>query len=210
MGVCVKYRQYCRDDVNHHVIEVSQGGDMLLDKEKSCLVLVDVQDKLTPLVMESQNLIQRAQWLLALATALNIPMLMNMQYPKGLGQTVEALKNFSFYAQIEKTAFSCCDADDFNKALKAIHKNQVILIGIETHVCVLQTALTLLTKGYDVFVVIDAVSARHKVDHQYALKRMKQQGCHLVTSEMVFFEWIRDAAHPNFKSLSQAFLKESS
>lgn len=181
---------------------------MLLNIDKSCLVLVDVQDKLTPLVQEPNALVQKIEWLLKLATQLNVPMVMNMQYPKGLGQTIDTLKPYAYQAIIEKTVFSCAKAPHFIETLSKLERKQIILMGIETHVCVLQTAVDLLQSGYEVFVVIDAVSARKKMDHKYALKRMKQLGCQLVTSEMVFFEWVCDAAHPKFKALSQAFLQE--
>jgi nicotinamidase-related amidase len=180
---------------------------MILQQNNSCLVLIDVQDKLAPHVLNPQSLQTHCAWLLNLATALDVPMIMNMQYPKGLGTTIPSLQPFPYKAVIEKTAFSCCKAEAFVDTLKVLKKNQIVLIGIETHVCILQTALDLIHQGFDIFIVVDAVSARNDLDHRYALKRLKQQGCHLITSEMVFFEWIKDASHPAFKSLSQQFLQ---
>ena len=91
--------------------------------------------------------------------------------------------------------------------LHEYNKNQLIVIGIEAHVCVLQTAMDMKASGFEVYVVVDAVSSRGEQDLKYALKRMKQEGIHLVTAEMVFFEWLRQAGTPEFKSLSKEFLQ---
>lgn len=185
-----------------------QRNMMLLKKEKSCLILVDVQDKLTPLVQEWEKMVERCQWLLQLATTLNVPYLISEQYPKGLGKTISPLQNFnSQEISIEKCAFSCWGDPIFQEKLKLMNRNQIILIGIETHVCMLQTALDLKSSGFDVFVVVDATGSRFEIDKKYALKRMKQAGVVLITSEMVFFEWVRKAGTPEFKTLSQTFLK---
>lgn len=180
---------------------------MLLDREKSVLVLVDVQEKLTPLVRESEKLIKHAKWLLSLAEKLNIPLMATEQYPSGLGPTLLPLMMPSLTTVIEKNSFSCCGEPTFQKTLQEIKKPQVLLIGIETHVCILQTALDLKTAGYDVFVAVDTVSSRHEIDHKTGLKRMRQAGVVPMTREMVFFEWLKKAATSEFKSLSQHFLK---
>ena len=162
---------------------------MLLRREDSCLVLVDVQEKLTPHVLNSENLITRCDWLLRLAQELDVPTVISEQYPQGLGLTVEPLRNFG--AAFHKIHFSCYR----------------VLIGIEAHVCVMQTALDLCEAGYDVFVVVDAVSSRHEADYHYGLKRIKQSGGWLVTAEMVFFEWVEKAGSAEFKALSKAYLQ---
>jgi nicotinamidase-related amidase len=181
---------------------------MLLAKRKSCLLLVDVQEKLTPLVLQSEKLINACDWLMALADKLKIPILISEQYPKGLGGTVEPLNKYmSKNKYIEKVHFSCASDQNFLSCRQKINRQQVIILGIETHVCVLQTAIELKQTGADVFVVVDAVSSRSEIDHKYGLKRMKQEGIYLITREMVFFEWLRSASTPEFKSLSQEFLK---
>lgn len=178
---------------------------MMLIREHCCLLLIDVQDKLTPLVQQPQELIDCCQWLMALATASEVPCLVSEQYPQGLGKTVPALQQTD---AIEKVHFSCWQKPLFQQRLQALGKKQIILIGIETHVCVLQTAMDLLQVGYEVFVVVDAVSSRYELDHKYALKRMKNAGVELITHEMVFFEWLRQAGTPQFKALSQQFLQQ--
>lgn len=181
---------------------------MLLQKEKSCLVLIDVQEKLTPHVLHAEQLITRCQWLMRLASELDVPFLVTEQYKSGLGQTVEPLRKFMpSTTDIDKVHFSCYRDSTFLKHWQTMNQKQVLIAGIETHVCVLQTAMDMKSAGLDVFVVVDAVSARRESDHRYALKRMEQAGIQLVTSEMVFFEWIEQAGTSVFKALSQAFLK---
>jgi nicotinamidase-related amidase len=137
-----------------------------------------------------------------------VPYLVAEQYPQGLGSTLQALQPIVPNNNVvKKVHFSCWREPLFQNALQALNKKQVVLMGIETHVCVLQTAFDLQTAGYHVFVVIDAVGSRHEMDYKYALKRMKQAGIELVTSEMVFFEWVEKAATPEFKMLSKAFLQ---
>lgn len=181
---------------------------MLLKRDQSCLVLIDVQEKLMPLVQNAEAVLERCHWLMRLARDLTIPLLASEQYPKGLGSTVELLRPLiSPEKLVEKVDFSCFKAQQFQEHLKASQKKQLVLIGIETHVCVLQTALDLQQAGYEVFVVVDAVSSRSELDYKYGLKRMKQAGVHLVTSEMVFFEWIGQAGTDEFRTMSKAYLQ---
>jgi nicotinamidase-related amidase len=182
---------------------------MLLEKELSCVVLIDVQEKLTPFVQEAKALVARCQWVIHLAKDLGVPVLVSEQYPSGLGVTVEPLH--SLIAQdecFEKVHFSCFREPTFNQRLKALNKKQLVLIGIEAHVCVLQSAMEMKIAGYEVFVVVDAVSSRSQLDYKYALKRMKQAGIHLVTAEMIFFEWVGQAGTPQFKVLSSTYLQK--
>ncbi|MCE0723081.1 MULTISPECIES: hydrolase [Legionella] len=180
---------------------------MLLNKEDSLLLLIDVQEKLTPAVLDSEAFIARCEWLLKLARRMNVPILVSEQYPQGLGATLNQFQSY-FNQQngvVDKVNFSCMGEPKYVERLKQFHKKQLILIGIETHVCVLQTALEMKDAGYDVFVVADAVSCRGEQNMKYGLKRMKQAGIHLVTTEMVFFEWLRKAGTSEFKQLSKEF-----
>jgi len=178
---------------------------MLLNKENSCLLLIDVQEKLTPLVLDSSKLVSRCQWLLNLADELKVPVFTSEQYPSGLGPTVASLKRAE--PSFSKVQFSCFRDPALKNHLVSLNRTQMVLIGIETHVCVLQSAFDLLEAGFQVYVVIDAVSSRHEHDMRYGLKRMKQAGIELVTSEMVFFEWVGEAGTPEFRALSKAFLQ---
>ena len=183
---------------------------MLLHKEKSCLVVVDVQEKLTPHVGHVDNLVMNCQWLMRLASELDIPLLVSEQYRHGLGPTIEPLRKLMpGKTDIDKFHFSCYRDPSFQKHWQMTNKKQAILVGIETHVCILQTALDLQDNGVEVFVVVDAVSSRFELDHRYALERMQQSGVQLVTREMVFFEWMEQANTPAFKALSKVFISGS-
>ncbi len=181
---------------------------MLLERKNSCLLLIDVQEKLMPLVQNSDAVLQRCEWLIRLAKDLGVPLLASEQYPKGLGATVEPLRSLMGENPIEKIDFSSHRVVEFQQRLQSMQKKQLVLIGIETHVCVLQTALDLQQANYEVFVVVDAVSSRFELDYKYALKRMKQNGVHLITSEMVFFEWIGQAGTAEFKTMSKNYLQK--
>ncbi|MFA6302430.1 MAG: hydrolase [Legionella sp.] len=181
---------------------------MLLSKQESLVLLIDVQEKLTPFVLEKEQLIARCEWILRLANKMEVPILVSEQYPKGLGTTIQQFHPYyDHHTNIEKVAFSCMAEASYVQKLNQFNKKQMVLIGIEAHVCVLQTALELLEASYEVFVVVDAVSSRSALDLKYGLKRMKQDGVHLVTSEMVFFEWVRKAGTAEFKALSKEFLQ---
>lgn len=180
---------------------------MLLEREQSALLLIDVQEKLTPLVAHSEVLVNNCTWLLRLASDLGVPYWVSEQYPQGLGTTVAALSKEIVGEIIEKVTFSTCRAHNFEAKFKILGKKQIILMGIEAHVCVLQTALDLKKAGYSVFVVVDAVSSRYAIDYKYALKRMSALGIHLVTCEMVFFEWIGQAGSEEFRKFSKKYLQ---
>lgn len=181
---------------------------MLLNRNSSCCLLIDVQEKLTPLVLRSQVMVERCAWLMQLARALEVPLIVSEHYTKGLGHTVEALQSFVITPpKIDKVHFSCYQDPVFQKQWQAIDKKQAVLFGIETHVCVLQTALDLHEAGVEVFVVVDAVSSRKELDHHTGLKRMAHLGIQLVTSEMVFFEWLKQAGTLEFKTLSKQFIR---
>ncbi len=185
-------------------MSATQGG--LLDTEDSVLVVVDIQQRLTAAMPEdvARPMIVNSVKLLSAAELLGVPVLLTEQYPKGLGATVDdVLQKLPQASQcFEKTGFSCCAADDFNLALNAVRRKQVVLLGQETHVCVLQTAFDLLQTGYKVFVVDDAVCSRRGEHKQSALQRMQHSGIRNVCHESVLFEWLRDANHPQFKAIS--------
>ncbi|AAU26991.1 TPA: isochorismatase family protein [Legionella pneumophila] len=181
---------------------------MLLNRADSLLVLIDVQEKLTPAILNLDLFLARCEWLLKLARKLDVPVLASEQYPKGLGRTVSPLSSYINQEEcIEKIHFSCVQEPQYINLLKGYNKSQLILIGIEAHVCVLQTAIEMKGYGFDVFVVVDGVSSRSEFDLKYGLKRMKQNGIHLITAEMVLFEWLKQAGTPEFKAISKEFLQ---
>lgn len=178
----------------------------LLSAENSLLIVVDLQSKLSAAMHESdaELMTVNAGKLVEAAGLLSIPVLVTEQYPEGLGLTATSVvEKLPETAQVfEKTGFSCCAAKSFSQALQDSQRRQIILVGQETHVCVLQTALELLHQGYQVHVAVDAVCSRKTEHKHYALQRMQQQGATITNYESVLFEWLRDAAHPYFKRLS--------
>ncbi|MGR9000264.1 MAG: hydrolase [Gammaproteobacteria bacterium] len=178
----------------------------ILSTENSLLILVDIQAKLSAVMPEAEAKLMKANAgiLLEAAVILNVPVLLTEQYPKGLGATDTSIANkLTETTQVfEKTGFSCFAAEGFCAALESSGRKQIILSGVEAHVCVLQTALELLHKGYQVYVVEDAICSR-KAEHKfYALERMQQQGTTIINYESVLFEWLKDARHPDFRSIS--------
>lgn len=180
----------------------------LINKTDSLLLIIDVQEKLVPFINNKDEILNKINSLIHLANEMDVPVILSEQYPKGLGSTDKTLKeNLKNFEYICKTHFSCCENQNFNSILKKLDRKQIIIAGIESHVCVLQSAISLLLLGYEVFIVANAVSSRFKIDHKYALKRMQQFNIQLVTFEMVFFEWIHDSASNDFKRLSKTFLQ---
>lgn len=179
----------------------------LLTSETSLLLVVDIQTKLVNAMPKdaAEDMLRNSSHLVKASNLLNIPVLLSEQYPKGLGSTVEELttvmndKPISF----EKTDFSCCSADNFNEVLQKKTRLQVIIAGLETHVCILQTALDLVQQGYQVHVIEDAVCSRKSEHKYYALQRMQQQGITISNTESVLFEWLKSSRHEHFTMISQ-------
>jgi hypothetical protein len=136
------------------------------------------------------------------ARQMGVPVQATEQYPKGLGATVPELAS-RLPERPDKVAFSCCAVPSVVEALERQARPKVVLAGIETHVCVQQTALDLLAQGFQVYIAADAVGSRYAIDHDYALRRMERAGAVLITSETAVFEWVGGAQHPNFKAISK-------
>lgn len=181
---------------------------MLINTKSSGLMLIDMQEKLLPLVNDAIQIENHCHWLMQIAEYLNIPILTTEQYPKGLGHTVKGLSEFSEDQYLmEKISFSAMSEPTIASKIRDLFCNQWILIGIETHVCVMQTAFELLSAGKHVFVVEDCTSARHARDKQLALDRMKYHGIEIVTREMVVFEWLSKAGTSEFRHINETFIK---
>ncbi|NLR75216.1 hydrolase [Leeia aquatica] len=180
---------------------------MLLHRDQSLLLVVDVQEKLLPAIDQADALLQHCHWLMGVARHLGVPILFSEQYPKGLGPTHPQLRALAPDAPVvDKTHFSCVAAACLPAELLQ-QRRQVVICGMESHVCVLQTAWDLHASGLDVFVVADAIGSRKPLDHQLALQRLQALGLSIVSREMCLFEWAHQAATPEFKQLSQQFLR---
>jgi len=181
---------------------------MLMRVETSCLLVVDFQERLMPAIHQADVVVANGAWLIQIAQRLGVPVLASEQYPQGLGHTVAAIRNLlPADAFMEKTHFSCAAERDCMRRIDALNREQIVVIGAEAHVCVLQTALDLRAVGQDVFLVADAVSSRSPRDVELALERMRAEGVRIVSREMVAFEWLRTAEHPAFRQISREFLR---
>lgn len=175
--------------------------------DRSILVIIDIQQKLAAAMprADRERVIARNAVLLAASEALSVPVLVTEQYPKGLGPTEEAVRDRLPAATrfVEKTAFSAARVDAFSRTLEASGRKQVLLTGMETHICVLQTALDLCHQGYRVHVLEDAVCSRSLLNHDNALQRLRHAGVIISNVESALFEWLGDASHPEFKALAK-------
>ncbi len=176
---------------------------MLIDRAQSRLILIDIQARIMPAVAGAEVMLRNAMILRDAAMALDVPIVITEQYPAGLGSTLPEVTAGFDASVFEKREFSAWANADFATFLKAEPKTQMILAGVEAHVCVLQTALDLVGAGYEVFLVADAVASRKVESREIALERMRAVGTHIVTTEMVAFEWLRTAADPAFRVVSK-------
>lgn len=176
----------------------------LLRKDDTLLVIVDIQTKLLSVIFEKERLVSACRKLIQAAKLLEVPMVVTEQYPKGMGPTDPGiLEVLDDLGAVEKLSFSCCGVDDFNKRIAGLEKKQIVVIGIEAHVCVLQTVHDLLHQGYSVYVPYDAVSSRKEDDYTNALNRMRQAGAVIGSVESAVFELLEKAGTPVFKRASE-------
>lgn len=180
---------------------------MLMNRDQSVLLVVDIQERLLPHINEGQAVLDNAVWLVKVAQRLGVPVMVSEQYPKGIGPTVAVLRGLTFPEGVaEKLHFSCVAAKCLDR-LPGCERPQVVVAGTESHVCVLQTVLDLRAQGREVFVVADAVGSRRPSDKALALERMRSHGVQIVSREMVAFEWLKQAGTDEFRSISREFLK---
>lgn len=167
------------------------------------LLVVDVQERLVPAVLGGPKLVQSVAFLARWARVAGVPVVATEQYPKGLGPTVPAVAEHLSQTAESKTRFSAATP----AIIKQLHRDArrlILLAGMETHICVAQTALDLLAEDFAVALAVDAVAAGRLADHLAGLERLRQAGVVPVSVEMAVYEWLGDAAHPNFKELAGA------
>jgi len=182
----------------------SEIARQCLEPERSALIVVDIQEKLLPPIFQKDQLVRNSQLLIRLAAILKIPALMTTQYAKGLGKTVpEVSALLPEVEAIDKHMFSCFGSDAFCSALKRLpgNRNTVLLCGMESHICVAQTALGALREGYIVHVASDAVSSRTEWNWRIGLERMRAAGAVISSTEMMIYELLRTSGAPAFKEL---------
>ncbi len=199
----------------------------MLEIQDCCLAVVDVQGKLAQLMVDKEALFKNIQILIQAARILDIPILWCQQVPEALGPTVPEIAALLTGIRVEgvspsnrgqdardtdawrpvepinKASFSCCGQEQFNAQLNTLGKEQVLLCGIETHVCIYQTAMDLMEGGLDVTVIGDAVSSRTERTRHIALSRLAAEGAHISSTEMTLFELLKTAKHPHFKEIAK-------
>jgi len=175
-----------------------------LEADQCALLVIDIQEKLLPPIFQKEQMVKNAQLLIRLAGILKIPRLMTVQYPKGLGNTVPEIASLVPETQaIDKQMFSCFGSDVFCSVLKRQpgNRNTLLLCGMESHICVMQTALAALRDGYIVHVASDAVSSRTEWNWKIGLERMRAAGAIISSTEMMIYELLRSSGAPAFKEL---------
>lgn len=181
---------------------------MLMKQDSSILLIIDVQERLAPAMDSPREVINGCAQLLGVAKILNVPFIVTEQYPQGLGRTMVDLRQAAgegaiYYPKVE---FSCAQNTEIMEAIIQSGRQQIIIAGVETHICVTQTALELREKGFEVFVVSNACSSRQPIQGVLALQRLLSHSVDVVTSEMVIFEWLGKAGSPEFKEVSKKYI----
>jgi hypothetical protein len=177
---------------------------MRIKREQAAGLVIDIQEKLFPFISGHENLALNSGILIKGLQTLHIPMVITEQYTKGLGYTIQPLRElFVAGSQLEKLAFSCCDDPSIMDQIASLNKKFIIITGIEAHVCVLQTTIDLLERGFVPVVIEDCVSSRRMNDKNMAIKRMRALGAVITTYESVLFELLRYSGTEEFKAISR-------
>jgi len=175
-----------------------------LSSDEAVLVIIDIQDRLAVVMEEKDRVITNTLHLIELARLHNMPIVVTEQYPKGLGQTVEEIRNaLPDYSPVEKISFDCCGEGGFNDAIRKLNRGKVIVTGMETHVCVLQTVLSLLKEGRHVHLVADAVCSRSSENKRTALDLLASAGAVVTCTETVLFQVLGRAGTEEFRVISK-------
>ncbi|MDF2951866.1 MAG: hypothetical protein K0S18_1449 [Anaerocolumna sp.] len=178
---------------------------MRILREESIALVIDYQEKLVPVMHNDHELIQNSEIFLRGLNILQIPTIVTQQYTKGIGMTVEQLRNVfeEKFTYFDKFSFSCYDDEKILEEIKKHKKKNIIICGIEAHVCVLQTAIDCMAAGYQVIIVEDCISSRRKNDKKVALQRAEMEGIIITTYESLLFELTRKAGNDTFKQISK-------
>lgn len=174
-----------------------------VDEGNAVLLIIDIQDRLVGVMDDHEEVVENTQKLIESSELLDIPIIITEQYPKGLGSTIKEITDGrEFYAEIHKTTFSAYD-DQLKTALKKLGKKNIVVAGMETHVCVLQTARDLIADGYQVHLASDAITSRTEANYQNGLNLMENMGAVVSNTETILFDLLKDSNRPEFKPISK-------
>ncbi len=172
--------------------------------DNTIALIIDEQKKLMPVIHDREAVLHNTRILIEGLKILEVPFLITQQYTKGMGMTDQVILDAAGTEEfLEKRTFSCWDTEEIRKAIESSGRKQVLLAGVESHICVLQTAIDLTDAGYDVFVVSNCISSRNPSDKAVALQRMIQTGVWITSCESILFELMRTSTHPHFKEISK-------
>ena len=175
-----------------------------LDKKDAALLIIDIQEKLASVMKMKDTVVNNCLHLIELSKILSIPILVTEQYSKGLGPTVEPIRNaVSDYRPVEKLTFSCCDEPSFIDEVRKLNKKTLLVTGMETHICILQTSIGLLREGFNVHLVQDAVCSRTKENWLAACEFMRDAGAVITCTETALFQLLKVAGTEEFKAISK-------
>ncbi len=183
---------------------IIERNKIILTRDKTALLVIDIQEKILTVINGSDNVVKNTLKLIKGFKVLNIPIFYTEQYPKGLGVTsAPLLKELEGLSAIQKMSFSCSGAGNLFTRLKDNNVSQVVIAGIESHVCVQQTALDLLANGFQVDLAADATSSRNETDYKFALERMRAHSVEITTTESILFELLTYSGTDEFKEISK-------
>jgi isochorismate hydrolase len=175
----------------------------MLDKDNAALLIIDIQERLAVVMDKKDMVVRNTLHLVELAKMQSLPVVVTEQYPKGLGKTLPEIQSaLPAFLPIEKVSFNCCGEASFNEQMKRLGKKKIIVTGMETHICVLQTSLGLMKAGFDVHLVVDAVCSRTKANWRSGLELIRDAGGVVTNTETVLFQLLGVAGTPEFKAIS--------
>jgi nicotinamidase-related amidase len=197
-----------QEDVLPVALLKPKQNNFMLDIENAALAVIDVQGKLSGLVHEHEKVLTHIQHFIRASILFGLPILWSEQAPDKIGETIDSVKDllYPMIKPIHKRSFSCYGCPEYVESLKKFNRRQILVTGIETHVCVYQTVLDLHRHGYEVHLIADAVSSRQQNDRDFAIARMRDEGITITMSEMALCELLKTADSPKFKEI-MAFLK---
>lgn len=175
-----------------------------LDKDNAAFVIIDIQDRLAAAMKTKDEVINNCLHIIELCKMINMPLIVTEQYPKGLGQTVKEIREaLPIYQPLEKLSFNCCEEPVFMNEIRNLKRKNIIVTGMETHICVLQTCIGLLNEGFNVHLVQDGVSSRAKKNWKTGVEFMRDSGAVITCTETVLFQLLKTAGTDEFKAISK-------